>query len=937
MGQFFRHAFLLAAACAAASSFAQTARTWTGPEWGDFATAANWGGTAPASSLTTHYALFTGGNLNQVALSASRSIAGLEFSATATSGSISYTNTPVLTLGAYGIKNLASDSYTMQMDVGLALGANTTFTNQGDLWISGALNLGTRVLTLSGGSAWWGRLNGPISGTGSVVINHAGTGGWILNGNNTYSGGTTLTAGRLLLSSSGTGLGTGALTLNGGDLWAEYEGTVGNAITVAANSTLNGNNYATTHFTGAVTLTGARTLTVTGNGRVVFDGAVGQSAAGYALTKAGVGALVLNAASTYTGATTITGGTLALGTGGTISAANLTLNGGVLATAGTFSRTLGTGAGQLQFGSSGGGFAAYGGALTVSLTAGTDWFNLFNSQWAYFGSSVSDNVVTFTNNLALNSGDYFLDVADNTATTADRTVFTGTLSGSGNLTKQGAGQLDLTTASTRTGSTYVLGGGIVRVTEATALGAGLVTIQSSTLQLAADTATDFGNNLSATSGTNTVSSDRLTAGEGLKHQLGNLSLSGTLVVQKGANATSGTATVAFDDVTGSGSFSVVSGARVELGSFSGSSSLTFTGAGDAEILGAFTTGAGSLTKSGTGTLTLNATSSRTGVTSFSAGTLVVGADNALGTGSLTVSNVSTTLRGTNGTRTLANNVTFSTGSTLGGTSDLTFTGTVTNANNNTLTVANTGTTTFSGAFNLSNSVTNRTLTLNNSGALVFSGVIANGSTSTAGALVKNGLGTLTLAGVNTYAGNTSINAGTLNLTGSIASSALTNIAAGATLTGAGSLGDLMLAGTYAPGNSAALVAVGDFTLGSTGLLQMEIGGLLRGTGYDAFDINGTFATGGTLDVAFINGFSPAGAATFNLFDFTSLAGTFGAVNLPTLSSGYTWDSSGLYSNGELKIIASAIPEPSTYAVFAGLGALGLAWWRRRQARTAPQA
>ena len=33
---------------------------------------------------------------------------------------------------------------------------------------------------------------------------------------------------------------------------------------------------------------------------------------------------------------------------------------------------------------------------------------------------------------------------------------------------------------------------------------------------------------------------------------------------------------------------------------------------------------------------------------------------------------------------------------------------------------------------------------------------------------------------------------------------------------------------------------------------------------------------------------------------------------------------------------SAIPEPSTYAAFAGLGALGLACWRRRQARAAAQ-
>jgi fibronectin-binding autotransporter adhesin len=821
------------------------------------------------------------------------------------------------------------------MDVGLALGATTTFTDNGFLWITSALALGANSLTLAGTSEYFSRLAGPISGTGGITLNHTGTGGWLLGSGNTYSGNTTLTAGRLIADNGG--FGTGTLVFNGGTLATNGNVTFANNVSVANTANIQTTSSGPITLSGAITMTAARTFNVTGNGQVFFDGAVGQSAAGHTLTKAGVGALVLNAASTYTGATHISGGTLALGAGGTISSANLMINGGVLATSGTFSRDLGTGAGQFQFAASGGGFAAYGGALTVTIANGDpDWGNFFNSAFVYFGSNISDNVVTLTNNLSLGAGDYFINVADNTGSTADKTVFSGTLSGTGNLTKQGDGQLDLVSASTRTGNTSVTGG-ILRVMHATALGAGSVTLQSSSaLQLAADTATDFGNNL-ATSGTSTVSSDRLTAGEGLKHQLGNLSMSGTLVVQKGANATSGTATVAFDDVTGSGSFSVVSGARVELGSFSGSSSLTFTGTGDAEILGAFTTGAGSLTKSGTGTLTLNATSARTGVTAFSAGTFVLGADNALGTGTLTISNASTTLRGANGARTLANNITLSAGTTLGGVSDLTFSGTVTNANTNTLTVSNTGTTTFSGAFNLSNSVTNRTLTLNNSGALVFSGVIANGSTSTAGALVKNGVGTLTLAGTNTYAGNTSINAGTLNLTGSIASSALTNIAAGATLTGPGSLGDLMLAGTYAPGASPALISLGDFTMGGTGLLQMEIGGLVRGTGYDALDINGVFATGGTLDVAFINGFTPAAAATFNLFDFTSLAGTFGTVNLPVLTGGYTWDTTALYSDGELKIIASAIPEPSTYAALAGLGALGLAFWRRRRARAAAQA
>jgi autotransporter-associated beta strand protein len=932
MGQFFRHVFMMAAAaCAAVVVSAQTARTWTGAEWADFGAGTSWvGGSAPTSSTSTYYALFTGGNLNHAALNASRSIAGLEFSATATSGGISY-NAGVLTLGAYGIRNYASGSYTMEMDVPLALGATTTFTNNGFLWITSSLAMGANSLTLGGTAEYFARLAGPISGTGGITLNHSGTGGWLFGSGNTYSGNTTLTAGRLIADNGG--FGTGTLVFNGGTLATNGNVVFANAISVANTANIETSSSGPITLSGAVTMTASRTFNVSGSGRVVFNGAVGQSAAGYGLTKNGTGAMILNAASTYTGATIINAGTLALGGSGSISTANLTLNGGVLATSGTFSRTLGTGAGQFQFGTGGGGFAAYGGALSVSIAGGTDWYNLFNGQWAYFGSTVSDNVVTFTNSLSLNSTDFFLQVADNIATTADKTVFTGTLSGNGNLSKLGDGHLELTAASSRTGSTYVLGG-ILRVTDATALGTGLVTVQSSSLQLAADSATDFANNISTSSGTSTLTSDRLTAGEGLKHQLGNLTMSGTVAVQKGANVTSGTAAVAFDDVTGAGTFNVAAGARVEMASFNGSSTLTVTGAGDSEVLGAFTTGAGALTKSGTGTLTLNATSARTGNTTFSAGTLVLGADNALGTGTLNISNAATTLRGANGARTFANNITFTTGTTLGGSTDLVFSGTATSANSNTLTVANTGTTSFSGAFNLSNSAINRTLTLDNTGALVFSGIIANGSTSTAGNIIKNGAGTLTLAGINTYTGNTTVNAGTLNLTGSIANSALTNIAAGALLTGAGSLGDLMLAGTYAPGNSPALISIGDFTMGSTGLLQMEIGGLDRGTGYDAFDINGVFATGGTLDISFINGFTPTAAATFNLFNFTSLAGTFGTVALPTLASGYGWDTTALYTDGELKLTASAIPEPSTYAVLAGLGALGLAIWHRRRARAA---
>ena len=57
----------------------------------------------------------------------------------------------------------------------------------------------------------------------------------------------------------------------------------------------------------------------------------------------------------------------------------------------------------------------------------------------------------------------------------------------------------------------------------------------------------------------------------------------------------------------------------------------------------------------------------------------------------------------------------------------------------------------------------------------FSGVIQNGAAGATN-LTKAGTGTFTLSGANTYTGTTTINAGTLALSGSIASSSQVNVA-----------------------------------------------------------------------------------------------------------------------------------------------------------------
>jgi autotransporter-associated beta strand protein len=60
-----------------------------------------------------------------------------------------------------------------------------------------------------------GTFSGTIAGSGSVVVQNAGT--LVLTGTNTYSGGTTVAGGTLLLSGNGT-LGTSTVSISGGTL-----------------------------------------------------------------------------------------------------------------------------------------------------------------------------------------------------------------------------------------------------------------------------------------------------------------------------------------------------------------------------------------------------------------------------------------------------------------------------------------------------------------------------------------------------------------------------------------------------------------------------------------------------------------------------------------------------------------------------------------------
>jgi hypothetical protein len=102
---------------------------------------------------------------------------------------------------------------------------------------------------------------------------------------------------------------------------------------------------------------------------------------------------------------------------------------------------------------------------------------------------------------------------------------------------------------------------------------------------------------------------------------------------------------------------------------------------------------------------------------------------------------------------------------------------------------------------------------------------------------------------------------------------------------------------------------GDVFYGPSATLQLELGGIVRGSGYDALNVAGNLTLDGTLNVVLIGGFQPVPGNFFNLFDWGSVSGSFDATNLPVLGNGLTWDFSQFHTNGTLAMV----PEPACTA------------------------
>ncbi|EBQ0530094.1 AIDA autotransporter-like protein ShdA, partial [Salmonella enterica subsp. enterica] len=355
-----------------------------------------------------------------------------------------------------------------------------------------------------------------ISGSGQVV--KSGDDVLTLSGANSYSGGTLISDGTLVASNV-EALGTGDVTddatleLNTGGTFDNAIGGSGNVVKSGADTlTLSGSNS----YTGGTTISGgtlvASNVEALGTGDVTNNATLELNTGGDFINniggtgrveKSGDDTLTLSGSNTYTGGTLINGGTLvasnveALGTGDVTDNATLALN-----TGGTFDNAI-SGSGQV-------------------VKSGDETLTLSGTNSYTGGTTISGGTLVATNVEALGSGDVTDDATLelNTGGTFDNAI-----SGSGKVEKSGDKTLTLSGANSYTGGTLISGGTLV-ASNVEALGTGDVT-DNATLEL--NTGGDFTNNIGGTGRVEKSGDGTLTLSGSNTYTGGTLISGGTLV------------------------------------------------------------------------------------------------------------------------------------------------------------------------------------------------------------------------------------------------------------------------------------------------------------------------------------------------------------------------------------------------------------------------
>jgi autotransporter-associated beta strand protein len=445
-------------------------------------------------------------------------------------------------------------------------GGALNLNNGGSVALSG---LGARTLTLTGTSADDNTLAAKLADNGAATsLTKSGPGKWVLTNNNTYSGGTTITAGTLQIGKGDTNgsPGSGNITDNGSLIFNR---------------------------SGSLTLG-----TVTGTGSVTLDGS---------------GTLVLPGNNTYQGGTTINAGTLQIGNGGatgTMDVNDPVIDNGTFIVNSTGNLTLSgaiTGTGQLIKRGSGVlkllGNSTYSGPTTIDAGATLQIWQ--NNTGANATSWVTNN------------GTLLMMRQDNNVA-----ILAAPISGTGKVRVEvsngNGGDSTLTGSNTYTGGTYIIGGGLILGDGATPGSGSIVGDVFLTNDVIHAT---FGPFIPAILTFNRADDFTFTnkiVGEGeLRHVgLGTLTLTGANTYTNTTTITGGTLQVGNGGTSGTlGTVGPVTDNGVLV--FNRSDNVTFN-----RVI----SGGGSLVKEGAGTLTI-ITNSYSGTTTVSNGTLVINGDN----------------------------------------------------------------------------------------------------------------------------------------------------------------------------------------------------------------------------------------------------------------------------------------------------------------------
>ncbi|EKB3452469.1 fibronectin-binding autotransporter adhesin ShdA [Salmonella enterica] len=415
--------------------------------------------------------------------------------------------------GTLILSNTGNDYGDTEIDGGILAAKDAAVLGTGDVTIAESA-----TLALSQGT-----LDNNVTGEGQIV--KSGSDELIVTGDNTYSGGTTISGGTLTADHADS-LGSGDIDNSG--VLKVGEGDLEN--------------------------------TLSGSGSLV---------------KTGTGELTLSGGNDYSGGTTIIGGTLTADHADSLGSGDID-NSGVLK----------VGEGELENTLSGSGSLVKTGTGELTLSGGNDYSG---------GTTIIGGTLTADHADSLGTG----TIANNGVLKVGEGDLENTLSGSGLLVKTGTGELTLSGGNDYSGGTTIIGGTLT-ADHADSLGTGAVA-NSGVLQVGEG---ELENTLSG-------------SGSLVKTGTGELTLSGDNTYSGGTTIAGGTLTADHADSLGTGAIA--------------NSGVLQVGEGELENT---LSGSGSLVKTGTGELTLSGDNSYSGATTITDGTLIAANVNALGSGNI---------------------------------------------------------------------------------------------------------------------------------------------------------------------------------------------------------------------------------------------------------------------------------------------------------------